>query len=114
MDTGRPVCEVVWIKDRHRLIDAESYERTYGSDGGPEICSGYYIARWPAGTPDRHFLHPDVVFLGPYDSRRAAETAVDTMRGERLSELPPPRPGPHPSDRGRDIGWSRTVGRPRL
>jgi hypothetical protein len=83
MDTGKPVCEVVWIKDESQLIDAESYERAYGSDSRPEMRSGYYVARWPAGTLDSYFLHPKIVFLGPYGSRRDAEVAIDTMLGDR-------------------------------
>ena len=70
------VSEVVWIKDRNRLVDAESYERIYGFDGNQLLPSGYYIASWPSGTTVAHFLHDELTFAGPYASRRAAEAAL--------------------------------------
>jgi hypothetical protein len=76
MSTTRQVCEVVWIKDRYRLVDAESYERTYGSERRGTIQSGYYVAQWPPGTCNPHFLHDQLAFVGPYKSRREAESAL--------------------------------------
>jgi hypothetical protein len=67
---------LVWIIDRNRLIDAESYERTYGWDDNEPLPSGYYVARWPVGTTNPHFLHDGLSFAGPYGSRHAAETAI--------------------------------------
>jgi hypothetical protein len=73
------VSEVVWIKDRSRLVDAESYERSYGSNEGRAMTSGYYIANWPPGTTLAHFLHRDLTFMGPFSSRREAEAALAGM-----------------------------------
>ena len=71
--------EIVWIKDGYRLVDAESYERTYSAEEGRSLCSGYYIAKWPPGTTNPHFLHDQLRFIGPFDSRRSAAAA---LRGE--------------------------------
>jgi hypothetical protein len=76
MNTGKPFCEVVFIIGRNRLIDAESYERTYGWDGRRALPNGYYVACWPAGTAQPHFLHGGLRFAGPYGSRHAAEAAL--------------------------------------
>jgi hypothetical protein len=40
------------------------------------LPSGYYIASWPAGTTNTHFLHDRLGFVGAYGSRRAAEIAL--------------------------------------
>jgi hypothetical protein len=76
MNTASGYCEVVWIMDRNRLVDAESYERTYAWDGKHPPASGYYVAHWPSGTTNPHFLHDGLRFAGPYGSRRAAEKAA--------------------------------------
>lgn len=76
MNTSKPVCEVVCIIDRNRLIDAESYERTYGWDDNRALPNGYYVASWPAGTANPNFLHGGLRFGGPYGSRHAAEAAL--------------------------------------
>ncbi|MCC6535358.1 MAG: hypothetical protein IT531_22645 [Burkholderiales bacterium] len=68
--------EVVWIDRDFRLVDAESYERVYSTDDGLPLPRGYYVAHWPAGTPNPHFLDPRLRFEGPYLSRRAAEAAA--------------------------------------
>jgi hypothetical protein len=83
VNTANVYGEVVWIIDRNRLVDAESYERTYGWDGVQELPSGYYVARWPAGTTNPHFLHDELNFSGPYGSRRAAEAALAAVHPER-------------------------------
>ena len=76
MEAANTLSEVVWIKDQNRLVDAESYERAYDSDGGRPLPSGYYIANWPKGTMVPHFLHDDVTFIGPFASRREAEMTL--------------------------------------
>lgn len=68
--------EVVWAQDDFRLVDAESYERIYTTQNGRPLSSGYYVARWPAGTHNPHFLHTDLIFVGPYPTRREAQTAI--------------------------------------
>lgn len=67
------VTEVVWVKDRVRLIDAESYERGYATRDGRRLSSGYYVARWPSGTINPGFLNDQAEFQGPYRSRREAQ-----------------------------------------
>ena len=81
MSTASGICEVVWIKDTYRLVDAESYERTYGSEWRNGMETGYYIAHWPPGTRNPHFLHDQLAFLGPYRSRREAECALQHIGG---------------------------------
>ncbi len=68
--------EIVWIKDGYRLVDAESYERTYSAVEGRSLIAGYYIAHWPPGTTNPHFLHDKLSFKGPFDSRRSAAAAL--------------------------------------
>jgi hypothetical protein len=69
--------EIVWIKDAYRLIDAESYERTYSAAEGRTLAPGYYVAQWPPGTDNPHFLHDGLTFTGPYNSRRGALAALE-------------------------------------
>ena len=68
--------EIVWIKDGYRLVDAESYERTYSAAEGRTLSAGYYIAQWPPGTTNPHFLHEKLRFIGPFESRRSAMDAL--------------------------------------
>ena len=79
MEAAEAVSEVVWIKDRSRLVDAESYERTYGAAADHPMTAGYYIAQWPPGTKIAHFLHHRLSFVGPFASRREAELALAGM-----------------------------------
>ena len=76
MNSNEAYSEIVWIKDSYRLVDAESYERTYSSAEGRSLCSGYYIAQWPAGTTNPHFLHEYLHFIGPFESRHSAARAL--------------------------------------
>lgn len=76
MSTAAPWCEVVCVIDRNRLVDSESYERSFGSDGAHEVRSGYYIAQWPPGTSNPHFFHDGLRFEGPYETRSEAEAAL--------------------------------------
>ena len=69
--------EIVWIKDGYRLVDAESYERTYSAAEGRNLSAGYYIAQWPPGTTNPHFLHDELRFIGPFDSRHSAAAVLD-------------------------------------
>jgi hypothetical protein len=72
--------EIVWIKDAYRLVDAESYERTYSAAEGRTLSAGYYIAQWPPGTTNPHFLHDELRFIGPFESRHSAAAALDDHR----------------------------------
>jgi len=79
MDVLVECSEVVWVEDDSRLVDAESYERTYAKGNGKALVKRcYYVAHWPAGTTNPHFLHEHVMFDGPYGSRREAEAACIT------------------------------------
>ncbi|MCC6534382.1 MAG: hypothetical protein IT531_17660 [Burkholderiales bacterium] len=73
--------EIVWIKDGYRLIDAESYERTYSAAEGRTLPTGYYIAEWPAGTANPHFLHDGLTFTGPFPNRHRAAAALQEPFG---------------------------------
>lgn len=68
--------EVVWAQDDFRLVDAESYERRYTTHDGRPLACGYYVARWPSGTRNPHFLDGRLVFEGPYQTRHAAQAAL--------------------------------------
>jgi hypothetical protein len=74
--------EIVWIKDAYRLVDAESYERTYSAAEGRKLSSGYYIAQWPPGTSNPHFLHDRLHFIGPFESRHSAARALRTRTAD--------------------------------
>lgn len=76
MSTAAPCYEVVCVIDRNRLVDSESYERSFGPDGARVAAGGYYIAQWPPGTSNPHFLHDRLSFTGPYETRREAEAAL--------------------------------------
>ena len=81
--------EIVWIKDAYRLVDAESYERTYSAAEGRTLSAGYYIAQWPPGTNNPHFLHDDLRFIGPFESRHSAAAALNVQR-EHFAPRPDP------------------------
>jgi len=76
MNCDEGYSEIVWIKDAYRLIDAERYERTYSAAEGRTLQSGYYVAQWPAGTANPHFLHDGLTFTGPFATRHAALAAL--------------------------------------
>lgn len=87
MNSDQGYSEIVWIKDAYRLVDAESYERTYSAAEGRQLPTGYYIAQWPPGTSNPHFLHDRLRFVGPFESRLSASRALG-RRGE-LAGAPP-------------------------
>jgi len=68
--------EIVWVKDGHHLIDAESYERRYSIDSRRSVMPGYYVAEWPVDSAARHFLDERLVLTGPYRTRRDAQVAA--------------------------------------
>jgi hypothetical protein len=70
--------EVVWIKDEYRLIDGDGHERTYGVSGSRDLVPGYYVAHWPPGTQNPHFLHDGLSFVGPYRDSALALLEPDT------------------------------------
>jgi len=81
VNSNESYSEIVWIKDAYRLVDAESYERTYSAAEGRNLCSGYYIAQWPPGTRNPHFLHERLDFIGPFESRLSAARALNHSTG---------------------------------
>lgn len=64
--------EVVWIKDAYRLVDGDGHERTCGVPGSRDLVPGYYVAHWPPGTTNPHFLHDGLTFVGPFRYRDSA------------------------------------------
>lgn len=68
--------EIVWVKDGHHLIDAESYERRYSIDSSRSVTPGYYVAEWPGESAVRHFLDEHLVLTGPYRTRKDAQSAA--------------------------------------
>lgn len=72
--------EIVWIKDAYRLVDVDGHERTYGVAGSRDLEPGYYVAHWPAGTDNPHFLHDGLTFVGPFRYRDSALALIDPER----------------------------------
>lgn len=67
--------EVVFVFEQFRLIDAESYQRTYTRKNGSPLARGYYVVSWPIGCEDRKFGDA-ALFHGPYRSRKDAESSL--------------------------------------
>lgn len=72
--------EVIRIIHGFRLVDGESYERTYISQDGQPIPAGYYVVHWPEDIRTRRF-DEHASFLGPFASRQCAEALVETLNG---------------------------------
>lgn len=72
MNLDEGYSEIVWIKDAYRLVDADGHERTYGVPENRDLVPGYYIAHWPPGTRNPHFLHDGLGFIGPFRYRDSA------------------------------------------
>lgn len=85
MSSEEGYSEIVWIKDAYRLIDADGHERTYGVAGARDLDPGYYVAHWPAGTANPHFLHDGLTFVGPFRYRHSALALLDADRRVALS-----------------------------
>jgi len=73
--------EVVKIIDAHRLIDSESYERSYRTGGTLNLVPGYYIVWWPN---DSHLVDydydEDAEFVGPYDRYETARLDIERVK----------------------------------
>lgn len=71
--------EVVWVYEQFRLIDAESYQRTYSRKNGRPLAKGFYIVSWPKGRGDLVY-GDEAVFHGPYLSRKDAEISAEMFQ----------------------------------
>lgn len=71
--------EVVWVYGQFRLIDAESYQRTYSRRNGRPLAKGFYIVSWPKGRGDLVY-GDEAVFHGPYLSRKDAEISAELFQ----------------------------------
>jgi len=68
-----PRCEVVFVIDAERLIDSESYQRSYHC--ARPLAPGCYVVHWDhPGEPPRY--DESAEFRGPFASRRMAERAA--------------------------------------
>lgn len=85
--------EVVLVMDDERLIDPESYQRSYRTRDGQGLLPGHYVVRWPAGT-SLHGYDERASFHGPHATRSAAERAECILRlggdpdADRAAQLP--------------------------
>jgi hypothetical protein len=70
------MAEIVWVKDDFHLIDPESYERSYRRYDNRPLAKGYYIVTRPEGAANSDCFDESVEFVGPFDQRRAAESAL--------------------------------------
>lgn len=81
--TGPTTClyllEVVWVYERFKLLDPESYQRTYTRKNGRPLAKGFYIVSWPRGKSDR-FYGDEAVFHGPYSVRKVAEVNAEMFQ----------------------------------
>jgi hypothetical protein len=87
--------EVVRVIDGGSLIDAESYQRKYRAPAGRTLLPGCYVV----GRPDN--VHGAVYderaeFIGPFDSLRAAESALRGLGAGAPHALPRPGTLPRP------------------
>lgn len=82
---GEGYNEVVWIKDAYRLIDGDGQERTYGVAESRDLVPGYYVAHWPSGAHNPHFLHDGLTFVGPFRYRDSALALIDPDQALALS-----------------------------
>ncbi|MDD5365511.1 MAG: hypothetical protein PHR30_09245 [Gallionellaceae bacterium] len=71
--------EVVFVFEQFRLIDAESYQRTYTRKNSSPLLRGYYVVTWPTGREGRKF-GDEASFHGPYRSRKDAENSLAKPR----------------------------------
>jgi hypothetical protein len=81
--------EIVHVIDAGHLIDSESYQRSIEPEKAGRLPPGFYIVQWP--QPARRFFYDSSAsYIGPFLSRRAAETAelmIDAA--EHLTGLAP-------------------------
>ncbi|GEM_PF-5983959 len=89
--------QVVFVSEGFRLIDAESYQRTYRRRDALPLATGYYVVSWPPGSEAGSY-DEKAVFRGPFKRRREAETNLERFRalaprrtgeGAGMSPMPP-------------------------
>ncbi len=69
--------EVVKIVNERRLIDSESYERTYWTGAAtPRLAVGYYVVSWPDDVPHPRF-DENARFSGPYPCYAQAQLVCE-------------------------------------
>jgi hypothetical protein len=90
--------EVVLVMDDERLIDPESYQRSYRTRDGRPLAPGHYVVHWAAGTA-LHGYDERATFHGPYPTRRAAERTESILRlgGDPAADRPDQLPTYTPS-----------------
>jgi hypothetical protein len=76
-----PTAEIVRVIDDARLIDPESYERSYDAGGGTTLVPGYYVVVWPDHIDcPRYDAQARVVgpIVDPAEARRVLERYIGT------------------------------------
>ena len=87
------MAEIVWVNEDFHLIDPESYERSYQRYDNRPLTKGYYIVTRPEGAAHSGCFDESVEFIGPFDQRRAAESAL--QRGSSPGNFPAARAANH-------------------
>lgn len=83
---GQTAPEVVFVFGQFKLIDAESYQRTYSRRSGHPLARGYYVVTWPNGRGARTFGE-EAVFHGPYRGRWEAEASLERPRVAQPADI---------------------------
>lgn len=92
METRYEDYEIVRVVSDTRLIDSESYERTYRRPDGKPLAPGNYLVVWPRGAdPTRYDERAE--FMGPYRWVEGALVALAQLKSGRR-RIAPPQPAP--------------------
>lgn len=71
--------EIVKVIDEHRLIDAESYERSYRTSGVQALAPGFYVVCWPDAAHQAAY-DEGAKFVGPYDLYESARLEIESIK----------------------------------
>jgi hypothetical protein len=86
--------ELVYVLADFRLLDAESYQRSYARRDGKALGEGHYFVCWPPGSDTSRF-GSEIVFHGPFMRRRDAITNMyrlqELLRAGKQAGLPQAR-----------------------
>ena len=85
MDADYDDFEIASVIYGFRLVDSESYERTYKSRDGLPLRPGYYIVTWPPAVLTRRF-DEHALFRGPFLDRLIAEKIIEKARWRNSRE----------------------------
>jgi hypothetical protein len=75
-----PTAEIVRVIDDARLIDPESYERSYETGHGTTLAPGYYVVVWPDDV-DCPRYDAQATFMGPIVDAAEARRVLERRLG---------------------------------